>query len=162
MPHPVRLTWLSVTLGLLLCSLPASVHAGQEEDEVAERLRGAERVVVARVTGVAARFDTNAHGDQLIVSRATLAVEETLRGRRADEVSVDIEGGTVGDLTLHVSDLPTLQPGERGVFLLQPQDDGAFVPHRRGLGILKLDAADHVTGTGLTLAAIRSLAAGKP
>jgi len=45
----------------------------------------------------------------LIVSTVVLDVVETLKGPAAPTLNVSVEGGTVGDLTLTVSDLPSLQ-----------------------------------------------------
>ena len=121
---------------------------------VAARTRGAGRVVVARVADVHARFDSNRFGDQLIISTAVLEVLETLKGNPAATLLVAIEGGTVGDLTLKVSDLPTVSAGERAVFFLDASG-ATHVPHERGRGILKLSAADRVEGTAVTLDSIR-------
>jgi hypothetical protein len=119
--------------------------------------KGAAKVVVATVLAVESGFDINAFGDQVIVSEVTLRVDETLKGPHIPSMSVVVEGGTVGDLTLEVSDLPSLKPQERAVFFLTegPPGSPAYRPHGRGLGILTLDPADHVTGTDLTLDDVR-------
>jgi hypothetical protein len=108
----------------------------RQDPVVATRFAGAERVVVGTVARVRPAFGTNEHGDQLIISTVTLRVEESLRGNAADVVSFEIEGGTVGDLSLEVSDLPALRPGDRGVFALRRDTRGSWVPNRRSLGIL--------------------------
>jgi hypothetical protein len=71
-------------------------------------------------------------------------------------VGVDVEGGTIGDLTLRVSDMPTFQRGERAVFFLSQGPVGNLVPHRRGLGVLKLDAQGRIRGSNVTLAEVRA------
>jgi hypothetical protein len=114
--------------------------------------------VVASVQDVSAHFARNSFGDQLIVSRVLLQLEENLKGSSAEPMlSVDVEGGTIGDLTLHVSDLPALRPGERAVFFLERTGDGHLVPHLRGLGILKLTDQNSVRGSTLTLASVRQM-----
>lgn len=138
----------------LLSATVAAADVGPPPD-VATRARGAGRVVVARVVDVQGRFAINRFGDQLIVSSALLEIVETLKGSPAPTVRVDIEGGTVGDLTLQVSDLPMLRAGERGVFFLDAAADGTHTPHDRGRGILKLSPADRVEGTTVTLDAVR-------
>jgi hypothetical protein len=82
-------------------------------------------------------------------------VEETLKGVHNQVVTVTLEGGTVGELTLKVSDMPTLRPGDRAVLFLDAAAGGEHVPHRRGLGVLALDQANRVTGTAVTLDQIR-------
>jgi hypothetical protein len=68
------------------------------------------------------------------------------------------EGGTVDGLSMRVSSLPVLTPGERGVFFLERGKSGELRPHLRGHGILKLDAANRVKGSSLTLDDIRRMA----
>src|SRR5258708_1798393 len=103
--------------------------------DVSERIKGANRVVVARTTGVTASWRENAHGDRLIVSQLVLHVEETLKGGgQADEL-MELEGGTLDGFTLRVSDLPEVALGDRAVFFLDRTNSPVSVPHLRGLGI---------------------------
>jgi hypothetical protein len=73
--------------------------------------------------------------------------------------TVTVEGGTVGDLTLRVSDMQELKEGERAVFFLDA-DGISNVPHGRGRGILKLDDNDHVQGSTLTLDQVKDAVRG--
>ena len=122
---------------------------------LAERADEAERVVVGRVTAVNGVWRTNEFGDRLIVSVVRVAVEETLKGDVQSAIDVEVEGGTIGDLTLHVSDISPFAPGDRAVFYVRRNVRGAYVPHRRGLGLLKLDRAQRVAGSSLTLDEVR-------
>ena len=129
---------------IVVCALAGSalfVEAQGQPPSVAIQAEGAGRVVVARVATVRAQFETNQYGDQLIVSHAGLEVLETLKGAPAATLNVAIEGGTVGDLTLKVSDLPALAEGERAMFFLNV-DGAEHTPHRRGHGIVKIDDND--------------------
>jgi hypothetical protein len=112
--------------------------------------------VVATVLDVNASFAKSEFGDQLIVSRVVLRVEEVMKGADAVTVQVDVEGGTVGDLTMTASDMPEMKRGERGVFFLKRSRSGVEVPHLRGFGILKLDGQNRVRGTALDVDAVRS------
>src|SRR6188472_3556445 len=94
---------LFASLGLLACA--ATVLAAATAADVTACAPGADRVVVAEVTDVTPRFDVNEHGDRLIISRVLLQVEETLKVTASPIVEMDVEGGTIGDLTLKVSDL---------------------------------------------------------
>jgi len=116
-------------------------------DALAVRFEGAERVVVGSVAGLRSGFGTNEHGDRLILTRVTLEVRETLRGEARRTATFEMEGGSVGEVTLEVSDMPTLATGERGVFALRRSAAGIWVPNRRGLGILR--------GPGLDLERVR-------
>jgi len=112
-------------------------------------------VVVGRVAAVNPQWQVNEFGDRLIVSNVHLSVEETLKGDSEPLLSIEVEGGTIGELTLHVSDLATFAPGDRAVFYLKRNGRGVFVPHLRGQGVLKLDLSNRVPGSSLTLAEIR-------
>jgi len=145
-----------------LCALALSLAAvaslfadvGAPPD-ISVRARSAQRVVLGRVLDMVARFETNRFGDQLIVSDATVEVLETLKGSAIAMIRVAVEGGTVGDLTLTVSDMPSLHPGDRAVFFLDAERAGVHPPHDRGRGVLKLSAGDRVEGSAITLDTIR-------
>jgi hypothetical protein len=141
--------------GLLLGSAHGVIAAQLAPVPIGERSRGAERVAVGRVTAVTPAWQVNEFGDRLIVSTVRVAVDEHLKGPAAPTLDVEVEGGTIGELTLHVSDLETLAPGERAVFFLSRGPGGALRLHLRGLGLLKLDAASRVPGSSLTLDIIR-------
>ena len=146
-------------VGVCLLAAQLSALAQGAQVPLAERARGAERVVVGRVKAVNPIWRTNEFGDRLIVSIVNVAVDETLRGPAAGSVDVEVEGGTIGDLTLNVSDLEPVAPGDRAVFYLTRNGRGAFVPHLRGQGLLKLDQSDRIRGSTVTLADIRRAAA---
>jgi hypothetical protein len=120
------------------------------------RAKGAQMVVVASVGNVNSWYAVNQYGDQLIVSQVTLNVEERLKGNVAapGRLDMQVEGGTVGNITLRVSDMPSLQAGERAVVFLEYTPSGTLIPHRRGLGILKLQG-DAISGTDISLARVR-------
>ena len=92
---------------------------------------------------------------RLIVTRAWLRVDEVMKGQPQQLIALDLEGGTVGDLTLQVSDMPSMRRGERAVLFLDPERNGAFAPNGRGQGFLKL-AGDHVSSSSLTLADVKA------
>ena len=137
----------------------APLHAETRQPGLANIARGAQRVVVATVTHVEPVFQVNEHGDQLIVSRTHLRIDEVLKGEGSaadhQDLVMEVEGGTIGELTLTVSDLPMMARGERAVVFLRQNSRGALVPHERGHGILKLDSSDRVRGSGSSLADIR-------
>ena len=141
----------------------ASVSAsnGPTED-VASRARGAGRVVVAQVVDVQPRFDVNEYGDRLIVSQAVVSVEESLKGPHSSVVLVDFEGGSIGGLSLNVSDMPSLKHNDRAVFFLEstPTRTGAYRLRRRGLGVMRLDSANRILGNGMTLDQVRAAVRG--
>jgi hypothetical protein len=143
---------------LIVCAAAVTLSASSGRPvDVGTRARGAERVVVATVSDVQPRFDVNEHGDRLIMSQAWLSVSETLKGRFESVVGVDVEGGTIGDLRLDVSDMPALKRGQQAVFFLDATPSGIHKPHGRGLGIMMLDASGHVDNTALSLNDVKAL-----
>lgn len=152
-------TRLLAACALTVVGAVVGLDAGSQRPvEVPDRFRGAERVVVASVAHVDAHYQRNHHGDELIVSHLLLQVHETLKGSHMPVLTLELEGGSVGDVTMRVSDLPELEVGERGVFFLERGEGKMHLPHLRGQGILTLDEADRVPGTSLTLDAIRGMA----
>jgi hypothetical protein len=107
------------------------------------------------VSSVTAVWRDTDYGDRLIFSVLHVAVDETLKGAAQPSVDVEVEGGTIGSLTLRVSDLETFRPGDRAIFYLQHNRRGAWVPHLRGLGLQRVDAAGRVAGTTATLEQVR-------
>jgi hypothetical protein len=134
----------------------AALSPGQPAT-IQERARGAAKVVVATVVETSARYERNEFGDELIVTQAELAVEEAIKGS-SEPVTMEIEGGTVDGITMRASDLPAIAKGERAVFFLTRGKGGRMAPHLRGQGILKLDSADRIRGSSLTLQDIRQMA----
>ena len=143
-----------VAAALTCVAAVVSAQTGAPTD-VPTRARGAKRVVVGRILEVQGQFQTNQFGDRVIVSNVLLDVSETLKGAVDSMLRLSVEGGTVGDLTLKVSDLPAVHPGDRGVFFLDDDGKGMHVPHDRGRGVLLLNGADRVEGTSLTLDDVR-------
>jgi hypothetical protein len=147
-----------LVLGVIcvVATLSATVNADVARvASLDERLRGANKVVVATARRVDARWEQNEHGDRLIVSRVVLEVQETLKGVPAQAESLDVIGGTLGGLTLQVSSLPLVHVGDRAVFFLEADERGGYRPHLKGQGILFLDHQNIVRGSSLRLDDIR-------
>lgn len=142
---------------LAICVTAVAVRAAVDSPlEITERARGANKVVLATVTDVEAELGENEFGDQLILSSVTMQVDETLKGTHESTVVVTLEGGTVGDLTLEVSDMPILSRGQRAVVFLASTPSGKYLPHGRGAGVLRLNAGNHAPDANLTLDDIRA------
>ena len=143
-------------LGMGLVCLLAPAPLAAQAPEALPDVGNADKVVVAVVEDVVPRYAVNEFGDRLIVSEVWLRVEETLKGAPENLVPIEVEGGTVGDVTMRVSDLPMLRKGERGLFLLDANRNGKRRPHGRGEGILKIDRSDRVIGSNLRVADVRA------
>ena len=150
------MTRASITACLVAAIVGSSpAISAQVPVPLAERARGAERVVVGRVASVTPQWQVNEFGDRLIVSTLHVTVSETLKGESTPTVDVDVEGGTIGQLRLTVSDQVQFAAGERATFFLKRNARGRLVPHLRGQGLLKLDGSNRVPGSSLTLEQIR-------
>ena len=156
--HPNR-----VVMGILVAtalsasaSIGISAQTGGLQRDISSRADGADRVVVATVARVDPAWVINEYGDRLIVSRLTLVVEESWKGPYTPTAFLEVEGGTIGDLTLRVSDLEPVDRGQRGVFFIRQSSSGINVPHLRGQGVLKLDQQDVITDGGLSLGEVRA------
>lgn len=154
--YPVRQpSAVFAVAALALVAVAGPATAQEQPVPLQTRARGAERVVVGRVASVDATWQVNDFGDRLIVSTVRVAVDETLKGQTQRTVDVEVEGGTIGELTLRVSDLTAFRPGDRAVFYLARSRRGTLVPYMRGQGLLKLDGANRVAGSSTTLDQIR-------
>jgi hypothetical protein len=110
------------------------------------------------VTSASPVWRVNEHGDRLIVTVLRVVPRETLKGVAQSAVDVDVEGGTIGGVTLKVSDLPAFVPGDRAVFYLRRAGNGSIVPYLRGDGLVRIDRSDRIAGSNLTLSDIRQAA----
>lgn len=142
-------------LAVMLTVAPASAASDPQVD-MDKQAKDAERVVVATVTDVTSSFGENEFGDRLIYSFVTMRVSETMKGSSEETVVVRIEGGTVGELTLTVSDMPRMTRGERALLFLDHTPNGGHQPHGRGAGVLKLDRENRVAGRSVSLDTVRA------
>lgn len=145
-------------LALLTISLTATSAVAKVDGrlDVAEKSRGSERVVLGTVTDVTSEFGENDHGDRLILSRVTVRVDETMKGVHEGAVVVTLEGGTVGDLKLVVSDMPTLERGNRAVMFLTNSPAGEHKPYGRGSGVVEIGPDGNALESDLTVDGIRA------
>src|SRR5437762_5567960 len=155
LPHQLHESLRTIVAIVGTVLLPSIVAAQRLDVPAADRARGAEQGVVGHVTAVTPIWRNNDFGDRLITSVVHVIVDETLKGSPQSAIDVEIEGGTIGSLTLRVSDLDTFLRGDRAIFYLQHNRRGGLVPHRRGLGLQKLDVAGRVYGSNLTLNQVR-------
>ena len=151
----IRVVRLAVATTLGLGCATAAVAQEGPPVPLVERARGAEQIILGRVASVSPEWRVNDFGDRLIVSVVRVAVDETLKGDSQATADIEVEGGTIGGLTLHVSDQQSFAPGDRAVFYLARSRRGVMVPHLRGQGILKLDRTSRVPNSSLTLDEIR-------
>jgi hypothetical protein len=144
-------------VALVFAATPQTILA-ESNQNLARRFVGAQSAVVGKVESVTPRWHRNQWGDELIVSRLTVDVVETLRGASARKLQIDVEGGTLGGLTLQVGHQVALEAGDRAVFILDEVQPGLHAPHGKAQGLLRLGPHDRVEGTSATLAEVRAAA----
>ena len=151
----------ALPIALFACVVTAAVVGADTTvpTDLATRLRGASRTVVGSVTRTESRLVRTQRGDEIIVTRTWIRVEEALKGRVEPSVTVDVEGGTVNGISMRASDITPLAVGERAVLLLEPTAEGGWRPHRRGLGLLRLTSDNQVRELGVSLGTVRRTAA---
>ena len=123
-------------------------------------------MIVATVCQAEARWDTNQLGDVLIFTRASLCLEPdgALKGSRRPEYVIDIEGGTVGDITLQLAHLPLLRVGDRALFLLERGHGNVYELAGDGLGFFQFDnsgrrVTDYFSTLTISMSEVRVVAA---
>jgi hypothetical protein len=70
-----------------------------------------DRIARGRVRSLICKAGTNEFGDQLIYTDVYIGVTDTLKGDRSDFV-LTVEGGTLDEISLTVSDAPVFKVGE--------------------------------------------------
>lgn len=93
--------------------VPAIGRAQEEAVTFAEMVKTAQHIFVGHVVTVAS-FRADRRGEARIRTRVTFSVDERLRGSGIVTV-LEFLGGTVGDLTLEVADMPQFSVGEQYV-----------------------------------------------
>ena len=83
-------------------------------DQLADR---AATIVVSTVTNRQSEWE-NDGASRLIITKVTMAVEQTLKGSAPRTLVVEVLGGTIGEQTLRVSHVPEFKVGDRDVLFL--------------------------------------------
>ena len=101
----------------------------------------ADSILVGKVVNIACYQEDKGN----IYTRATLSVEQTIKGETEGEVVITILGGEVNGLTQWVSDTPSFQLGERAVVFLD-KDEGIFTVVGGFQGKFTIDKNNMVSG----------------
>lgn len=88
---------------------------------LAQMSQAAPLIVRARCAGNSVALDAGE-----IWTLTSFDVEETLRGNAPSQVTVRLLGGSLGNITSHVSGIPRFRSGEDVILFLQPTQRGDF------------------------------------
>lgn len=149
-----RNTFVYLALWLCLACTAGVVRASQLAPESADELAAAPRIVVADLESTQSRWNPQR---TLIVTDYTFRRVETLRGTFDSIFVLTQGGGTVGDETHRLSDLPELRSGVRYLLLLNAADNPVFSSVRYGAaGAIEIDRSSGRLHGGGELAVFRA------
>jgi len=148
----------AILIGLSSAGMGLEASSAAQTSSLNERIKGADKVVVATAREVASSWRTNEYGDRIIVTRAHLEIEEVLKGAGTDSVVMEVTGGTLDGITLRVSGQAVMSVGDRAVYFLERPQGGVSKPYHRGEGVLKLDSNNFVRGSAVSLGEVRMAA----
>lgn len=142
---------LAVFLAIAL--VPVVARAQEEAVTFAQLVKSAQHIFVGHVVAVES-FRADLRGEARIRTRVTFSIDQKLRGSGVVTV-LEFLGGTVGDLTLEVADMPRFSVGERYVVFALDGDRwvNPVVGFTQGLLRVSQDARD---GTARVLTAARA------
>ena len=109
----------------------------------------------------------NANGQRSIVTLVTFGVEAVHKGRAGSTTTLQFLGGTLGDVTLEVSEMPKFTLGERVVLFVEKNGENAspLVGFHHGKFSLQKDAGGRATVVkhdGRALAGVAELGGAQP
>jgi hypothetical protein len=152
---------------LLVWSMAVYVHVGPstraqnqpaggtDTQKLIDHVNDADRIVKGSVSSVTSRYTSTENGDHLIMSTIVIAVDETLKGRKASTVTVQTIGGTVGTVTMGTSDYEATFTAGDSVVAFIARD--FVIPQ----GWLKLDAAGNTVSGHASVAQVRAAIRGE-
>jgi hypothetical protein len=108
-----------VSLSVVALALPLRVDAQDPSGPFSfEQLIDRAPVIVVATT-ISRRAEWEYYGaSKLIITRVALDIEDTLKGSAPRTLTIEVVGGTIGDETLRVSDVPEFHVGDRDVLFL--------------------------------------------
>jgi hypothetical protein len=112
---------LAAVLALIPMTAEGTIARAVEFDEKVGR---AASIIVGRVVSQESSWDA---GRQRILTRSKIAVEKTLKGSHAQEITIVTPGGTVGDIAQEYVGVPRFQTGEENVVFVRQTGAGPTV-----------------------------------
>ena len=104
---------LLIFISLLITQIASAMEAPVSMQTLAAK---SDRIVRGKVVNVSYSQEVNDYGDELIFTNVTIRVSESLKGDRSD-LNLKVEGGTIGNIRLDVSDTPEFHTGEEVLVL---------------------------------------------
>jgi hypothetical protein len=109
---------------LCVCAILAGVVAASSTTVIPptfdELVSNARIIFQGEVTDRQSEWETSSQG-RSIITRMTFSVASVLKGQAGATVQLTFLGGTIGDTTLAVSDMPQFRIGDRDVLFVSPE-----------------------------------------
>ncbi|MDP9192179.1 MAG: hypothetical protein M3P06_10815 [Acidobacteriota bacterium] len=112
---------LAAVLALAPLTAEATISRAVQFDEKVER---AASIIVGRIVSQESRWDANR---QRILTYSKIAVEKTLKGSPARELTIVTPGGTVGDIAQDYVGVPRFHTGDENVVFVRETGAGPTV-----------------------------------
>ena len=106
-----------ILLATVIAVIAGARVSAQEPMSLDAMIMAAPTIVVATVESRRAVAEDYG-ASRLIVTHVTLRVEQSIKGSAPQTLVVEVLGGTLGDVTLHVSHVPEFRVGDRDVLFL--------------------------------------------
>jgi hypothetical protein len=122
---PARRTTVTRVLRLAVAALAVCAATTVSTTSVVpstldELVAGADTIFVSTVIDRRSERETTRNG-RTIVTLVTFDVGQLLKGRLGPRTQLTFLGGTIGDETLHVADMPEFRIGDRDVLFVAPE-----------------------------------------
>lgn len=123
MPANNQRTALAIAAVLALAPMTAQATISRVV-KFDEKVDQAASIIVGRVVSQESSWDANR---QRILTRSKIAVEKTLKGSPAREITIVTPGGTVGDIAQDYVGVPRFQTGDENVVFVRETGAGPTV-----------------------------------
>jgi hypothetical protein len=112
---------IAAVLALAPMTAQATISRAVKFDEKVDQ---AASIIIGRIVSQESSWDA---GRQRILTRSKIAVEKTLKGSRAEEITIVTPGGTVGDIAQDYVGVPRFQTGDENVVFVRETRAGPTV-----------------------------------
>ena len=111
----LRLVFISLFVSY--CLFATAFSASVRQVTINEMVNASELIFEGRVVSEVSRWTPD---NTQIRTYVSFQIEEVIKGDHpGGTIELSFQGGTVGDLTLSVSDMQVPQPGERGIYVVE-------------------------------------------
>ena len=126
-------------IGLLVCVPAVALQLELSRPELCEL---STHVVLGEVTDVETRWTR----DGLVERTAHLAVSRVVKGHAVDGLDIHLPGGTIGDFTVRVEDVPNLLTNGEYLLFLGADPGGELVVFGGDQGAVRITPANSLKG----------------